>query len=101
MVRFTAARRSSSKSPTGPRGHLPVVVGDHKLLYLFALADTQAARRRDEPSRREPASSGGLSPRRTGCFERPTDSPISCPFPVFHQQEPNLHYVPFEDTAAR
>lgn len=70
----------------------------NKLLYLFALADTRG---RDTDSMSRPEENlyfwKELS-KETGCYESPYSfASDHARFTFFHQAEPNLHYVPYEN----
>jgi predicted kinase len=70
----------------------------NKLLYLFALADTRG-RTTDENTRpEENLELWKLVAQENECFDRPYPfANDQARFLFFHQQERNLHYVPYED----
>jgi predicted kinase len=70
----------------------------NKLLYLFALADTRGRKTAEMSRPEENLHLWRLVAEENGCFERPYGfANDHARFLFFHQQEPNLHYVPFED----
>jgi predicted kinase len=70
----------------------------NKLLYLFALADTRGRTTADMSRPEENLQFWKLVAEENDCFEQPYPFPNDqARFLFYRQNEPNLHYVPFED----
>jgi predicted kinase len=70
----------------------------NKLIYLFALADTQGRQTAEMSRPEENLHLWRLVAEENGCFERPYRfANDHARFLFFRTREPNLHYVPFED----
>ncbi len=70
----------------------------NRLLYLFALADTRGRRTAEMARPEEDLQFWKIVAEENGCFDRPyAFANDQARFLFYRQEEPSLHYVPFED----
>ncbi len=99
-MRYHGRRRSCSNAadPTHEVVHHSWLV-ENRLLFLFAVADTRG---RDTDSMTRPEENlhfWKLAAEEAGCYERPYPLRLTTRFTFFHREQPDLHYVPYDDFA--
>lgn len=75
---------------------------NNRLLYLFALADFRGRCAKKKTRSEEDLHFWKIASEEASCYERPYPfASDHARFLFFHQDEPNLHYVPHEDFSCR